>query len=323
MRTYELMRDARPDSKMAPSVHAYTAATFTLRRSDQGALIAIAVALGLTIGISVWVFQQGIKLFHLIFQTWFAGEVLTPIVGAVAVVISLTIAGALVGLVVSRLVGHEQLHGVASVMEAVAYGGGQLPYRKMPAKALASMLSLGAGASVGPEDPSVQIGASLGSWFGSLLRLHGNQLRLLVAAGVAAAIAAAFKAPIAGVFFALEVILNGTFDVKSFAVIVLAAVVSSGMTQALDPTLEMGPFNYSLGSPLEIPLFLPLGNHTGLCLDWLHSSALLAARPLGRHQEPVAARQNGHRGRNGGCSRHLPAGDHGGGARDYQRGTQR
>ncbi len=230
-----------------------------VRRSDQGALIAIAVALGLTIGISVWVFQQGIKLFHLIFQTWFAGEVLTPIVGAVAVVISLTIAGALVGLVVSRLVGHEQLHGVASVMEAVAYGGGQLPYRKMPAKALASMLSLGAGASVGPEDPSVQIGASLGSWFGSLLRLHGNQLRLLVAAGVAAAIAAAFKAPIAGVFFALEVILNGTFDVKSFAVIVLAAVVSSGMTQALDPTLEMGPFNYSLGSPLEIPLFLPLG----------------------------------------------------------------
>jgi CIC family chloride channel protein len=230
-----------------------------MRRSDQGALAALAVALGLTIGLSVWLFQQGIKLFHAIFQTWLASEVLQPVVGAVAIVITLTLAGAIVGWIVRRLIGHQELHGVASVMEAVAFGGGQYPYRNMPAKALASVISLGAGASVGPEDPSVQIGASLGSWFGSILRLHGNQLRLLVAAGVAAAIAAAFKAPIAGVFFALEIILNGTFDVKAFAVIVLAAVVSSGMTQALDPTPEMGPFNYSLGTPLEIPLFLPLG----------------------------------------------------------------
>jgi CIC family chloride channel protein len=89
-------------------------------------------------------------------------------------------------------------------------------------------------------------------------------MRLLVAAGGAAAIAAAFKAPIAGVFFALEVILNGAFETRSFGVVVLAAVVSSALTQAIEPAAEMGPFNYTLGSVLEIPLFIPLGILLGI-----------------------------------------------------------
>lgn len=235
-----------------------------MRRFGQGALITLALALGLAVGGGVLLFRLGIDLFHHLFQTLLAGQVLSPIFGAAAIVISLALAGALVGLMVSRLIGHETLHGVAAVMESVAFGGGKLPYRKMPARAIISALSLGAGASVGPEDPSVQIGANLGSWFGALLRLHGDKARLLVAAGVAAAIAAAFKAPIAGVFFALEIILNGVFEVHAFGVIVLAAVVSSGLTQALDPAAEMGPFFYSLSSPLEIPIFLPLGLLLGL-----------------------------------------------------------
>ncbi|MFN8379352.1 MAG: chloride channel protein [Anaerolineae bacterium] len=235
-----------------------------MRRSDQGALITVAILLGLSVGAGVKLFQLGIELFHLAFQTTLTDQVLLPVFGALAIVISLSLAGALVGFVVLRFIGHESLHGVAAIMNAVAYKGGELPYRKMPAKALASAISLGAGASVGPEDPSVQIGANLGSWFGAFLRLHGDIVRLLVAAGVAAAIAAAFKAPIAGVFFALEIILNGAFEVRSFSVIVLAAVVSSALTQALSPEAEMGPFNYSLGSPLEIAVFLPLGLVLGL-----------------------------------------------------------
>jgi len=235
-----------------------------MRRSDQGALIAVAIALGLAVGAGVKLFQLGIELFHRIFQTTLTDQVLSPVFGPAAIVISLSLAGALAGLLVTRLIGHESLHGVASIMNAVAYKGGELPYRKMPAKALISALSLGAGASVGPEDPSVQIGANLGSWFGAFLRLHGDLVRLLVAAGSAAALSAAFKAPIAGVFFALEVILNGAFEVRSFSVVVLAAVVSSGLTQALSPEAEMGPFNYSLGSPLEIAVFLPLGLGLGL-----------------------------------------------------------
>lgn len=235
-----------------------------MRRSDQGALITVAVALGLSVGVGVKLFQLGIELFHELFQTILTQQVLSPVFGAAAIVVSLSLAGALAGLLVVRFIGHEALHGVAAIMNAVAYEGGELPYRKTPAKALVSALSLGAGASVGPEDPSVQIGASLGSWFGAILRLHGDIVRLLVAAGAAAAIAAAFKAPIAGVFFALEIILNGAFEVRSFSIVVLAAVVASGLTQALSPEAEMGPFNYSLGSPLEIAVFLPLGLGLGL-----------------------------------------------------------
>ena len=86
-----------------------------------------------------------------------------------------------------------------------------------------------------------------------------EHVRILVAAGAAGAIAAAFKAPIAGVFFALEVILNGVFESQSFGVVVLTAVVSAAFTQAVNPAVEMGPFNYTFGSTLEIPLFIPLG----------------------------------------------------------------
>ncbi|HEX2621563.1 MAG TPA: chloride channel protein [Phototrophicaceae bacterium] len=190
---------------------------------------------------------------------YLAHDVLGAMFGSVGIIVVLAFAGAVVGFIMDRFIGTERYHGVAGVMEAAALTGGRLHYQKMPFKAVASALSLGAGASVGPEDPSVQIGANLGSWFGQKLHLSESHVRILVAAGAAGAIAAAFKAPIAGVFFALEVILNGVFESQSFGVVVLAAVVSAAFTQAINPAVEMGPFNYTLGSPLEMPLFIPLG----------------------------------------------------------------
>jgi CIC family chloride channel protein len=109
-----------------------------------------------------------------------------------------------------RFIGEERHHGVGGVVEATALAGGRLRYRRMPINAAVSSFSLGAGASVGPEDPSVQIGANLGSMFGQWLRLSDEWVKLLVAAGAAGGIAAAFRAPIAGVFFALEAILSDT-----------------------------------------------------------------------------------------------------------------
>ncbi len=248
-----------------------------LRTSEHTAILTLAAALGLVAGLSVWLFREGIRLFHELFALFLAGKVLAPVVGAGAIVVALTLAGAIVGLIMDRLVGEERQHGVAGVLEAVTLAGGKLPYRRMPAKALASALSLGAGASVGPEDPSVQIGANLGSWFGRGLHLREEQVRLLVAAGAASAIAAAFKAPIAGVFFALEVILNGAFETRAFGVVVLAAVVSSALTGAIEPAPELGRFNYTLGGPLEIPLVIPLGAALALiavlfmrAVDWQH-----------------------------------------------------
>src|SRR5690606_12827699 len=106
---------------------------------------------------------------------------------------------------------------------------------------------LGAGASVGPEDPSVQIGANLGSFLGQSLGLGEEKIRLLVASGSASAIAAAFNAPIAGVFFALEVILTD-FTTGSVGIVVLAAVMSAVLTHSLEHGgPELGIRNYTLG----------------------------------------------------------------------------
>ncbi len=248
-----------------------------LRSSRTNMLLLLAVGLGGGAAIAIWIYREAIDLFGVIFREQLGHEVLSPIIGALGGVVALALAGALVGWLMSRFVGEEKIHGVASVIESVAISGGHLPYAKLPVKALSSAISLGAGASTGPEDPSVQIGANMGSWLSSLFKLREDHARLLVAAGTAAAVASAFKAPIAGVFFALEVVLNGVFEARSFSVIVLAAVVASGVTEALHPGYEMGPFFYTLGSPLEILMFAPLGILLAFVsvffmrsMDWMH-----------------------------------------------------
>lgn len=235
--------------------------TYLLRRlqASQGlGLLFVAFGLGAIAALIVRLYRVAIEVIHE-HGVEAAVHALGPLFGAAAIVLVLGAAGFVVGFIMDRAVGHERHHGVAGVIESVALSGGRLPFRKMPAKAIASALSLGAGASAGPEDPSVQLGSNLGSWLGVLIGMREEGVRLLVAAGSAAGIAAAFKAPIAGVFFALEVVLNNSYAAGSLSVVILAAVVSSAMTQALDPHVEMGPFNYQLGGPIELVMFVPLG----------------------------------------------------------------
>ncbi|MFN8452043.1 MAG: chloride channel protein [Anaerolineae bacterium] len=233
---------------------------FHAQHSENTALLVLAVGVGLTTAIGVWLFRQGIDFFHRIFVEQLADAVLGQFLGGAAIIVALALAGVIVGWLMNRFIGDERHHGVAGIMEAEALAGGRLRYTRMPFKALASALSLGAGASVGPEDPSVQIGANLGSFFGQKLHLSSERVRVLVAAGGGAAIAAAFRAPIAGVFFAVEVILNGELATRSFGVVVLACVVSSVFTQAVETSgAEFGALNYTLGSLVEMPLFALLG----------------------------------------------------------------
>lgn len=262
------------------------------RASENSMLLALAVGVGLATGVGVLLFRKGIDLFHLIFVEQLADSTLEPVLGAAAVVVTLALAGLVVGWLMHRFVGEERHHGVAGIMEAEAFAGGRLRYQRIPFKAVASALSLGAGASVGPEDPSVQIGANLGSFFGQKLHLSPDKVRVLVAAGGGAAIAAAFRAPIAGVFFAMEVILNGEFGTSSFGMVVLACVVSSVFTQAVEGGgAEFGNISYTLGSLAEMPLYVLLGLLLApVCVlfiravywqhDLWHHHAAKLARPL-------------------------------------------
>lgn len=234
-----------------------------------------AVAVGIASGAGVWFFKLMIDLAHrLMFDL--IGGALSPI-GHWTVLFVPIIGGIAVGLITYYLIKVERHHGVTSIMEAVALAGGRLRYRRMPAKALASALSIGAGASVGPEDPSVQIGASFGSMFGQWLRLSDERVRMLVAAGAAAGVAAASNAPIAGVFFAMEIIL-GEIGGRAFSVVVMAAVISAVFTQAVSgaqPAFHVPP--YTFNSAWELPLYLGLGLIAGP-LAALYVRVLYAAK---------------------------------------------
>lgn len=233
-----------------------------LQPSESSLLLIVAISVGLATGLSIWLFRVGIEFFHEIFVVEME-HLLGGFFGKATIVVGLALAGFIVGWLMNRFVGTERHHGVAGIMEACALAGGHLRYRKLPAKALGAAISLGAGASVGPEDPSVQIGANIGSMLGQRLNLTEERIRLLVAAGAASAIAAAFNAPIAGVFFALEVVII-EFTTSAFGVVVLAAVVSSVLSQAIEQTLGLHEpaldlLNYTLGTPAEIPLYALMG----------------------------------------------------------------
>ena len=150
-------------------------------------------------------------------------------------------------------------HGVPEVMFAVAERGGRIRPQVAVVKSLASAICIGSGGSVGREGPIVQIGSALGSTVAQALRLPESRIRILVACGAAAGISATFNAPIAGVFFALELILRD-FEADSFGVVVLSSLVADIIGRAAfgsHPFLNLPGFQ--LRSPLEYPLYAGLG----------------------------------------------------------------
>src|SRR5512140_3055140 len=173
--------------------------------SETVVMFALALIVGITTGAGVWIFKGLIELARHLFFDVLGGAL--SLLGCWTVLLIPAIGGLVVGVFMYLFVGEERHHGVAGIMEAVALAGGRLRYKRIPAKAVAAAISIGSGASVGPEDPSVQIGSNLGSMFGQWLHLSDERVRALVAAGAAGGIAAAFNAPIAGVFFALEIIV--------------------------------------------------------------------------------------------------------------------
>jgi H+/Cl- antiporter ClcA len=146
---------------------------------------------------------------------------------------------------------------------------------------IAASLSLGSGASLGPEGPSVESGGNLGLWVALRGRLAPESQKALVAAGVAAGLAAGFKAPIAGVFFAFEGAYSSIPGRPSLRAVLVAAVTSSLVIQLClgnDPIFRLPA--YEVRSPLELPLYLGLGLLASL-MSWGLISVLAAGRSAG------------------------------------------
>ncbi len=179
--------------------------------------------------------------------------------GALGIFLALGLAGMTGGPLVVYLAREARGHGVPEVIMALVVNRGRIRARVSVVKFLASALTIGAGGSAGREGPIVQIGAALGSTLGQWLAFAEERIKVLVAAGAASGIAAAFNAPIGGVIFALEVIL-GEFSIGYFGIVVIAAVVASVISQAyLGSAPAFHVPAYELGSPKELPLYVLVG----------------------------------------------------------------
>jgi CIC family chloride channel protein len=149
--------------------------------------------------------------------------------------------------------------GVPEAIAAVAIRSGYMPTRAAPLKIIATSLVIGLGGSVGREGPIVQIGGSIGSSIARYGGLGEDRIRSLVAAGAGAAIGASFNAPIAGMLFALEVII-GQFAVRHLNAVVVASVAAAVTTRSIVGEEQiLRAFPHRLQDPRELVLYVGLG----------------------------------------------------------------
>lgn len=197
--------------------------------SESKLIFFFSILVGVCSGYGAIGFRYLIKFFKFAFFN--GGAHALSFLGPAYIVLIPAIGGAIVGSIVYFWAREARGHGVPEVMEAVAVKGGRIRPRVAVVKSLASAICIGSGGSVGREGPIVQIGSALGSTLGQLFKFSTKSIRLLVACGAAGGISATFNAPIAGVFFASEVIL-GNFEVTSFASIVLSSVTACVISRA-------------------------------------------------------------------------------------------
>ncbi len=145
--------------------------------------------------------------------------------------------------------------GVSETMVGLSLHGGYLPTRQLIPKTIATALTLGTGGSGGREGPVVYIGASIGSKLARLSGFDHDHIRSLVAAGAGAAIGASFNAPIAGMLFAMEVILS-SFAIRHLNAVVIASVGAAVTAEILiGQELILSSPPYELGDPRELILY--------------------------------------------------------------------
>lgn len=235
-------------------------------RTTRGGLNLLALLVGAGAGFGAiifrWLIVHATKLFSGATDYSSAGHVANhhvPWLGIYFVILAPAVGGLLYGPLVNRFAPEARGHGVPEVMYAISHKGGRIPAKVAAVKSLASAICIGAGGSVGREGPIVQIGSAIGSSLGQRFKVSENRIRTLVACGAAGGIAATFNAPIAGVFFSLELLL-GEFATEGFATVVIASVTASVIGRAAFGNL---PFislpAFTINHPVQYLFYVVLG----------------------------------------------------------------
>ncbi len=157
-------------------------------------------------------------------------------------------------------------YGFTKFLRKVNLEGGYIKAKTIFLKIISTALTIGTGNSAGVEGPIAQIGGAIGSQVGQFFRVSGNRMKVYIAAGCAGGIAGMFNAPIAGIFFASEIVLLGTFEISSFAALVVASSISTVVTRAYygeNPAFLIP--DYHLVNPyVEIPLYVLMAIIVGI-----------------------------------------------------------
>ena len=172
--------------------------------------------------------------------------------------------GLLIGVMFQFLGAGERRVGILHILERLAYHQGHLPWRNAVVQFVGGAISIASGHSVGREAPSVHLGAASSNLPAQFLRLPHNSLRVTVACGAAAGIAASFNTPLAGVAFAMEVLML-EYTVAGFAPVILAAVSATVLSRwAFGSAMAFSVPAVTLGGLTEMPYVMVAGIGIGL-----------------------------------------------------------
>ncbi len=246
----------------------------TLFREDSFFLV-LSVFIGIFSGLAVVCFRFAIDWSRIYLLG--SGAELNPM--------RLFLAPTLTGLAIAVLVIHffprVRGSGVNQTKAALYIYNGYIPLRTAVGKFITSALAIGSGQSLGPEDPSLQIGASLASALGRRLHLKRDHMRLLAPVGAAAGLAAAFNAPISAVLFVIEEVI-GRWTAGILGSVVLSAVSSVVVMRLFlgsEPLFRIPPVE--LRRPSELIAYGILGVAGGLA-SVVFASGVATLRPLCR-----------------------------------------
>jgi chloride channel protein, CIC family len=240
-------------------------AVFTLR--EDRFFLLLAVLIGVLSGLVVVCFRLAIE--------WTQIELLGPSLAPSfpRVVLAPVIAGIVVALLAIHVFPRVRGSGVNQVKSAMYISNGYVPFSNVIGKFVACALAIGSGQSLGPEDPSLLMGAGIASLIGRSLRLSQEKVRLIAPVGAAAGLAAAFNAPISAVLFVIEEVV-GTWSAGVLGAIVLAAVSSVvTMRTFLGPESLFRVPGFRVAGPGELLAYVVLGVAGGaaslLLLKWI------------------------------------------------------
>lgn len=226
--------------------------------SERHFIYLACVVISITTALAVILLKNFAHNVYLL-ATYINGYAKLPYINSILPVIGIL----LTVFVVRNFLNNQLDKGSSQILFAVAKKGGILPRRQMYAQIITSSLTVGLGGSAGLESPITITGAAIGSNFAQKYRLTKKDRILLLACGVAAGIGAAFNAPIAGVLFAIEVVLTDVTITAFVPIMISAATGAVVSTVLLNEDVLLSFRQQELFDAHNIPFYILLGVAAG------------------------------------------------------------